>query len=109
MAILPAVLQGGATLGTTAIVLYTAPTNTKAVVKKATFTNISTGTVTLTVSIGRNGGGALTVTNAQAIPAGQAYIAVELGNHVLGPGDTLNAVAGTAAALNAIVSGYTVA
>lgn len=108
--ITPAVLQGGVQLGLTATVLYTAPANTKAVARRAVFTNVDSATQTFTVYVVRAGGSpgaANTVVSSYSLASGQAYISPELANLVLGPGDSIQALASKATSINAMVSGYT--
>lgn len=109
MAITPAFL-GSAQLTTSAAAVYTAPTAVHAVVKKATFTNTSGSAVTLSVYRVPSGGSALpgnTVISAMSLAAGQAYVAQELDNVVLGPGDSIEAFASAATAVVAMLNGFT--
>lgn len=107
MAIQPAVLQGGVALGVASSVLYLAPVATRAVVKRAVFTNSTGAAVTLTVSITRSGGAALTLISAQSVSANSAYTAPEMANLVLAPGDAVGALCSSAASIVAVISGFT--
>ncbi len=105
--IAPAVLQGGVALGTAPGVLYTAPPGTKAVVKRAVFTNATSTGATITVTVTRAGGSAVAIISAQPIGPNAACTAPELANLVLGPGDALGASSSVAGAVNAFASGWT--
>lgn len=107
MAINPAVLQGGVLVGTAPVAVYTAPGATHAIVKKAVFTNISAGAVTLTVTSTRSGGSALTIISAQSLAANEAFTASEIGYWVMNPGDVLTATSSVAASINAFINGLT--
>lgn len=101
-------LVEGAQLGTSAGVLYTAPTNTTTIVKKLTVTNTSAGAVTVTIYLvpaAGTPGAANTVTSAKSIAAGATYEAYEAENHVLAAGDSLQALAGAATSLSLKASG----
>lgn len=108
MAITPAVLQGGVLLGTAAAALYTAPAATRAVVKRAVFTNATGTAQNITVSVTRAGGGATAIISAQPIGANSTYLAPELANLVLAPGDAIVAAASAASSIGAIMSGFTI-
>lgn len=110
MAITPAVLQAGTQLGTSAAALYTAPANTRAVVKKATFTNTSAGAVTFTVyrvASGGSPGDANTIIKAKSLAANESYTCPELSNQVIGPGDSIQALASAGTSITAVISGFT--
>lgn len=107
MAITPAVLQGGVLLGTAAAAIYTAPTATRAVVKRAVFTNATATSQNITVAVGRSGGGSTAIISAQPIPANSTYLAPELANLVLAPGDSITAAASAGSSIGAILSGFT--
>lgn len=107
MAISPAVLQGGVALTTSSAAIYTAPSGTKAVIKRAVFTNFSAAAVTVSVTSTRSGGSPLTLIDGQSIPAHTDYIAPELANFVMNTGDALNASCSAAASVNAFAWGYT--
>lgn len=85
----------------------TAPTQ----ITSAVFTNVSGSSVNITVYIVRAGGApgpSLILISAQAVTAGQAYIAKELAGKNLGNGDSLWAFAGTANVVNCSIDGFTV-
>lgn len=108
MAIVPTALQPGLALTTIAAPLYTAPTNTRAVIKRAVFANGSAGPVSFGVTVQRAGvaqAGILAIVPSRLIAAGATDTAPELANFVFQPGDQLLATAG-AAGINAFLSGF---
>ena len=107
MAITPAVLQGGVLLGTGPAAIYTAPAATRAVVKRAVFTNATAAAQNFTVSVSRAGGGSTAMISAQAIPANSTYLARELQNLVLAPGDSISAAASAGSSIGCVMSGFT--
>lgn len=106
MTIRASALQGGIILGTASTVLYLAPASTSGVVKRGVFTNVGAVTITVTATVTRGASPPLTIISAQPVSAGQAYIASELSNLVLGPGDTIAASCSAAASVNAFLSGF---
>ena len=104
-------LVPGSQLTNATATYYTTPVNTSAVVKRAVFCNTTGLAATITVYVVPSGGAA-GVTNeiiaAYSIAAGASYVSPELAGVVLGPGDTLQALSGTNAAVTIVVSGITV-
>ena len=103
----PAVLQPGVALGTSAAAIYTASNVTQAIVRRAVFANTTAGSVTLTVTLTRAGGSALTIVPGVAVSANEAYVSAELSGLVLNKGDVISAFSSTASAINAFISGFT--
>jgi hypothetical protein len=104
-------LAEGSQLTAATATYYTSPANTTTIIKKLTVTNTSASAATLTlylVASGGSAGASKTVTSAKAIAAGATYEAFEAENHVLLPGDTLQALSGTASALTLKASGIQV-
>lgn len=104
-------LVEGSQLTTTAATYYSAPSTTTTLLKKVTVTNTSGAAATVTLYLVPSGGTAgatNTVTSAKSIPAGGYYEAYEAEGHVLAPGDSLQALANTAAAVTLMVSGIEV-
>ena len=99
---------GGTALGTTAAVLYTCPANTKTIIKRAVFANVTAGAVTFTVAITRSGGASFVIINARSISntGTGTDLAPELSNFELNAGDTISAFASAAASINAFGSGF---
>jgi|SRR5690242_12834853 len=88
--------------------MYTAPSGTKAVIKRATFTNTTGGAVTLLVHLVSPGGsvadGNMAI-NDLSIAAGESYVAGELEGQVIEPTGSLHAEASASGSLTAIISG----
>jgi len=87
---------------------YIAPTGTRAIIDKATVTNITANSAIYTVHIVPSGQSPATsnrVLNARAIAAGECYTCPELTGHVVEPGGFISTVAGTASALAIRISG----
>ena len=88
--------------------VYTAPTGTKAVIKRAAFCNTTAGAITLLVHLVPPGG---TVTdgnmaiNDVSIGAGETYLSAELEGQVIDAGGAIHAEASTSGSLTAIISG----
>ena len=104
-------LVEGSQLTTSAATYYTSPSNTTTIIKKLTVTNTSAGAVTVTIYLvasGGSAGAANTVTSAKSIAPGATYEAYECENHVLAPGDTLQALASSGASLTLKGSGIQV-
>lgn len=101
-------LVEGSQLATSAAVFYTAPTNTTTILKKLTITNTSASAASVTIYLVASGGSASaanTITAAKSIAAGAVYEAYEAENHVLMPGDSLQALASAASSLSLQASG----
>ena len=106
--IAPAVLQPGVQLTMAAVAIVTCPVNAQVIIKRAVFTNVTSGAITLTVYRVQSGGtpGATnTIISAYSVAAGTAYVAPEFANMVLNAGDTIQALASATASINAFVSG----
>ena len=95
-------------LTTSAVTEYTSPVNTTTIIKKVTATNTTGSPATLTlykVAAAGTAGAINTITSAKVVAAGATYEAFELENHVLAPGDFVQALSGTGAALSFMMSG----
>lgn len=105
----PAVLQPGATLGTSAGAIITAAANTTDIIKRAVFSNPTGAAVTFTVYRVPSGGSISTgaiVISARSIAAGGTDLAPELSDMVLNAGDSIEALASAASSINAFASGF---
>lgn len=101
---------GAGTLTAAAATYVTATGTSYVIIKNATFTNTDTVARTITVHRVPNAGSATTgnrIISATSLNAGQAYVAPELANLVLAPGETLQALASSAGVVNIAVSGFT--
>lgn len=91
-------------LGTSAGVLYTAPTATTSTIANMSFSNTSASPVSITVYNVPSGGTASAanqVVPSYSLSVGQSYIPSQLIGLNLAPGSTLQALAGTASVVNA--------
>ena len=106
--IVPAALQPGIQLTATAAAIITCAANTQVIVKRAVFTNVTAGAITITVyrvpSAGTPGA-TNTLIGDYSISANTSYVSPELANMVLNPGDTVQALASAATSINAFASG----
>lgn len=102
----PAVLQPGAVLTTSAVAYVTGTANSQTIIKRAVFSNITAGAVTITVSRTPSGGSPLIIIDVQSIAGNATYLAPELANMVLNAGDTITALASAGAAINVFASGF---
>lgn len=91
------------------VTLYTSPATGKGtIIDKFTGTNMTGAAATLTVNlvkVGGAAGAANVIASAVSIAAGGSYTFPELVGHVLGPGDFISVLAGTAAAITVRASG----
>lgn len=111
MAISPQVLNAGTLLTASAATLYTAPVNSKAVIKRAVFTNNDTVSRTITVYRIPSGGvlgNAYKIIAAFPLSAGQDYSPVSMTNLVLGAGDTIQALADVTSVVGCQLAGFVV-
>lgn len=109
MAITPAFLGSGQ-MGASNSALYTSPAGVHTVLKKATFTNVSGGAVAFGIHRTASGGtpsAADQIITGQSLSANQCYIAQELGNVVLAPGDSIQGAAASATSITYMLNGYT--
>lgn len=87
---------------------YTAPVGTRTIIDKFSATNTTASAATIAVNIVTSGGsaGALNlILAAKTIAPGECYTCPELVGHVLGPGDFISTIAGTASAITIRASG----
>lgn len=109
MTIIATRLAGPVLLTNSAMTLFTAPTNSIVFVSAASFDNTDTANHTIKVYVvpaGGTTGAANQVISNQSLSIGQSYQAPELRGLVLNPGDTIQALADTAALVNCIISGF---
>lgn len=103
---------GAVQLQTTATTIFQVPPSVaQARINRATFTNVGSGSVTLTVYLvppEQTPGASNTIISAQSIASGACYVSPELPGHVLPSGASLQALASSANDLTAIVSGTSV-
>lgn len=105
----PAVFCPSTQITTGAVAYVTGPANGQALIKRAVFTNITAGAVTITVyrvASGGSPGSANIVIDARPVPALGTDLAPELSNMVLSAGDTIQALASANTSINLTVSGF---
>jgi hypothetical protein len=108
MAITNKTLVEGVQLTAVVVSYYTPAALTTCVLKKLTATNSTAGAIALTVYLVPSGGApgvTNIVTSAKSIAAGATYEVYEAENHVLQPGDSLQAFASAGASLTLRASG----
>ena len=111
MAVTAKVMIPSTLLTTGAVVLYTAPSITRAVIQKATITNLDTVARTVTVHLVPSGGSASdtnAVLKAYPVPANFTLDLPDLQSHVLEAGGTIQALASAASVCSLRVSGVDV-
>lgn len=104
----PKRLVNGTTLTTANVVQYTAPANTRTIIRRATFVNSSAQAATVTVYLVPSGG-TVSVGNQiirnRALGAGEAWSAPDLEGHVIEAGGSIQASASAASAISLVASG----
>lgn|SRR3990167_6790316 len=101
--ITPQKLIAGAQLAVTAGTHYTAPANTKAIIKNMTLTNTTANAVTATVhviSTGATETAANMIISARVIAAGETYNCPEAVGKVILATGTIRALAGSATSIS---------
>lgn len=87
---------------------YTTPASTRTIIDKCTATNTTGGAVTLSVWLipsGGSRGNSNKIIDAVSVPANTCKDFSELQNQILGTGDTIDILAGSATSINIKVSG----
>lgn len=99
MSVTPKTITSAQLTGTAAT-YYTAPANTRAIIRKLTFTNLDTSARTITVYLVPSGGiagAANTLISAQSIGAGECYECFPAQGQVLQAAGSIQALADVAA------------
>lgn len=102
-------LVDGTNLTDAAAVYYTAPTGTKAVIKKATFCNDHSSVVTVTINLVPSGGSAAygnQITKTKSLAAGETWNCVDVENHVLEESGFISMVASVTEKIGVRISGF---
>lgn len=105
----PAVLSAGSQITTAAVAYISAPANAQYVVKRAVFSNVTSGAVTITVYRVPGAGtpGATnTIIDGRPVAAFGTDLAPELSNMVLNAGDTIQCLASANTSINFFASGF---
>ena len=87
---------------------YTAPTGTRTIIDKFTGTNSTVSAAALSVNVVVNAGTAAAsnlIVSSKTIQPGETYVFPELVGQVLGAGDFISTLAGTASAITIRISG----
>ncbi len=87
---------------------YVAPTGTRAIIDKATVTNVTANNATFSVNLVASGGAAGSgnlIINTRTIASGECYTCPELVGHILEPGGFVSTLASAASTLMLRVSG----
>jgi hypothetical protein len=95
-------------LATTPRQLYVCPPNTYVKISATTLSNASATAASATLHLVPAGGQPSTatqITPGQSINAGATYVATELNNHILQPGDSIWGSADLTSAINVHISG----
>lgn len=113
MTILPKRLFDPVQLTASAVTYYTAPTNTRCILKKVTVTNPTSSAAArlVTVHIIPLGGSASDsnmIVSAKPVAVGQSMDLFEVENHILNPGDFIQALADSASDVTFMGSGLEV-
>jgi hypothetical protein len=98
----------GSQLTTGAVAYYTAPANTRCVVKRLTLTNTSAGAVTVTLHLVASGGAAgdtNTITKTRTLAAAETWDCASAEGHVIEAGGTVQALASAATSITIVGSG----
>lgn len=109
MAVTPLALFGPAQLANAVATIYTAPANSRIVLTRVVFTNVSAATRTVTVHVVRSGGSAASgniLINAKPVSVDESWVCNELAGMVLGAGDFVAAFADSATSVNYFGSGW---
>lgn len=104
-----AVLQAGVQITTAAVAYVTGAANAQTLVKRAVFTNVTAGAITITVHrvpSGGTAGATNMIIDTRSIAALGTDLAPELANMVLTAGDTIQCLASANASINFFASGF---
>jgi hypothetical protein len=95
-------------LATSPRLLYVCPANTYVKISAATLSNAAGANTTATLHLvpaGGQAGPTTQITPGQSVSAGATYVASELNNHILQPGDSIWGSASNPSAINVHISG----
>lgn len=104
----PKVIRSAYLPTTTEAAQYTVPAATSVKVATASITNVTATQVTVSISLAANGqplGGATRVLHNYMLPAGDTLELSMIKGAMLGPGDVIGGLAGTASAVVLVVTG----
>lgn len=101
---LPKVLSASV-LGTGSSDLVAPAANHASVIKSAVACNTTGAAVTFTVTVTKNGGGAVTIINGLSLAGGDSTVLSEIVGAMLGPGDKVSAQASAGASISVVITG----
>ena len=104
-------MVNGVNLTDSAVTYYTVGANTRAIIKKATFTNDDATAITVTINLVPSGGSAgyaNSVTKTKTLAAGETWSCHDMENHELEAGGFISMVASVTAKIGCRISGYEV-
>jgi len=107
--ITPKSFVNGTNLTALAATYYTAPINTRAIIKRATFCNDDAGVVTVTINLVPSGGAAAydnRITKDKSLAAGETWTCPDIENHILEAGGFISMLASVTAKIGCRISGY---
>ena len=107
--ITPKSFVNGVNLTDAAATYYTAPTGTRAIIKKATFCNDDVGVVTVTINLvpsGEVAEYANQIVKAKSLAAGETWSCPNIENHILEAGGFISMLASVTAKIGCRISGY---
>jgi len=109
--IIPKSMVDGVSLTNAAVTYYTVGAGTRAVIKKATFVNDDTSSLTVTINLvpsGGTAGYANRLAKTKTLAAGETWICYAVENHSLEAGGFISMLASTTAKVGCRISGYEV-
>ena len=109
--IIPKSMVDGVSLTNAAVTYYTVGAGTRAVIKKATFVNDDTSSLTVTINLvpsGGTAGYANRLAKTKTLAAGETWICYAIENHSLEAGGFISMLASTTAKVGCRISGYEV-
>ena len=109
--IIPKSMVDGVSLTNAAVTYYTVGAGTRAVIKKATFVNDDTSSLTVTINLvpsGGTAGYANRLAKTKTLAAGETWLCYAVENHSLEAGGFISMLASTTAKVGCRISGYEV-
>ncbi|MCD6162618.1 MAG: hypothetical protein J7K40_09430 [candidate division Zixibacteria bacterium] len=109
--ITPKAMVDGTNLTDAAVTYYTVGAGTRAVIKKATFVNDDTSSLTVTINLISSGGSATyanRLAKTKTLAAGETWTCYAIENHSLEAGGFISMLASVTAKVGCRISGYEV-
>lgn len=105
MATTPATLYSSASLAATKTEIIAAEASTKRVIRKATFTNNSGGTLTVDVYIDPTGASEVQIIDTKVLIDAESWVCQEIEGHVLEAAGTVDVTA-SGTGIDLVISGF---